>query len=886
MTRNGAYPAFITAMISIFLFTGCAVFSSGPEIAAPSNDELSDDLLLAPQNDTPFEESLFQPNANAAGVAQDDQEEELTEERIQVLVGNFIEEGRSYMDQGLPQKAQEQFAHALELQPDNEEARNLFNQVTSTVENAASMDKTASLTDEISNRTVVRRTQNRMKAVELKKAGEVAMSTEEYSKAVKCFEDALLIVRWNPYLDEGNLDEGSLAGLLENAKNALKRQENDRASELQERIYQQQAEQETAEKERIATRISKLFSDANNAFVNDRFKESELYLNELLKLDPTNKMALELKTLTIDMRHSAKQEELRKNYKKQWRTTFDDLEYDDLPQVDLLQFPSDDEWERISMRGRTALSWDEEDKAPENKAIFDKLIATPIAANFEQASLQEVVDYLKATTGINILISPVIIESGEEPSFDLVTPPRPALDQLELLLSLALPPLKYKVQNGVVTILSAEEPLGEYILDVYDIRDLSKTVANFPAKEFNLTPSDNPEDFADNEEELAPDVMASEELIQLIQDNIVPSSWDNAENTINAIGNFLVVRQSRTVHDKINQLLNDLRASAGILVNVETRFIMVADNFLEDIGVDFRGLDGNINDDANPLAVVPNVLLDDFGDGSISGGYGYGSESDPSGIGTGNDAGVYYDDGGDGDLMGRLENLLDIQLGEDDILDNSGGTTVQFTFLDDVKLEAILRAVSKSSTSNIIQAPSLSIYNGERANITVMKNISYVKDFEPEIAQSSVIAEPIVAVAKDGIILDVRPVVSSDRRFITMELRPTIAQLKTDEKGQLPRFTTGLGVGESVTIELPELEVKRLRTTVTMPDGATLLLGGMKVSVEQKFDSGLPFLMHIPIISFFVSRKSQYESKRKLLILVTANIVIPEESEPKVGISK
>jgi len=300
--------------------------------------------------------------------------------------------------------------------------------------------------------------------------------------------------------------------------------------------------------------------------------------------------------------------------------------------------------------------------------------------------------------------------------------------------------------------------------------------------------------------------------------------------------------------------------------------------------VDFRGLDGNINDLANPLSAVPNVLLDDFGDGQVPGGYG--SDPGPDGLGTGNDAGMYYDDGGDGDLMGRLENLLDIQLGEDGILDNSGGTTLQFTYLDDVKLEAILRAVSKSSTSNIIQAPSLTVYNGERAHITLMKHISYVKDFEPEIAQSAVIAEPVVAIARDGLILDVRPVVSSDRRFITMELRPTVALLKRDEGGSLPQFTTGLGVGESVTVELPELEVKRLRTTVTMPDGSTLLLGGMKISNEQKFDTGLPFFKHIPILSFFLSRKAQYQSKRKLLILVKATIVIPEETEPKIGINR
>ena len=319
-------------------------------------------------------------------------------------------------------------------------------------------------------------------------------------------------------------------------------------------------------------------------------------------------------------------------------------------------------------------------------------------------------------------------------------------------------------------------------------------------------------------------------------------------------------------------------------MNIETRFLAVEDDFLRDVGVDWRGLNGHVNDPANPMAAVPNVLLDDFGDGSASGSYG--SDANPNGIGTGNDAGIYYDDGEDGDLMGRLENLLDIQLGEENILDNSGGTTLQFTYLDDTAMEVILRAVEKSKTANIIQAPSLTVYNGERAHVTMVDHVSYLKDFDSEIAQSAVVAEPVIAVVKDGIILDVKPVVSSDRRFITMELRPTVALLKRNELGGLPQFTTGLGVGESITIELPEMEIKRLRTTVTIPDGSTLLLGGMKISTEQKFDTGLPFLNKIPIVSFFISRKAEYKTKRKLLILVTARIVIPEETEPTIGVNK
>ncbi|MBU0754675.1 MAG: hypothetical protein KJ645_06015, partial [Planctomycetes bacterium] len=630
MTRNGAFPGFIAATVMVLLFTGCAVFSDSPENASLSDS----DLLYAPQDEAvlPTTTALVAgaQEADEESAAGDEGDRNLREQRVQALIAHFTEEGQRFMDEGAPEKAQEQFAHALELDPENEEVRGLFNEVSSTLgESPASL---SSVTSDIRDRIVVRRTQNRLKAEELKQSGEAAMRADDFDKAIKNFEDALLIIRWNPYLDQGVLDESILNGLLETAKSERQRREDAREAALQERIFKQQQEQEQAERERLANKITKLFNDANDAFLSDRFKECELYLDELLKIDPKNEMALELKTLSMDMRHSSTQETLRREYKRQWRTTFDDLEYDDLPQMDLLQFPSESEWERISMRGRTELASAEDSRSPEDEAVLKQLATTPVAANFEQATLEDVVDYFRATTGINFLISPVIIDSGEDYSFDLVTPPRSALDQLELLLSLSTPPLKYKVKNGIVTLLSEEEPLGEYVLDVYDIRDLSKLVQNFPAKEFNLTPSQGYEDTPIEPEDVTADVIAADELISLIQENIDPPSWDNAGNTISPIGNFLVVRQSKQVHEKINQLLNDLRASAGLLVNIETRFIVVEDNFLEDIGVDFRGLDGS-QDEANPLAVVPNVLLDDFGDGSVE--QGYGSESDPSGIGTG-----------------------------------------------------------------------------------------------------------------------------------------------------------------------------------------------------------------------------------------------------------
>ena len=210
-------------------------------------------------------------------------------------------------------------------------------------------------------------------------------------------------------------------------------------------------------------------------------------------------------------------------------------------------------------------------------------------------------------------------------------------------------------------------------------------------------------------------------------------------------------------------------------------------------------------------------------------------------------------------------------------------------FLDDTNVNLVLRAVTKYQTSNIVNAPSLTLRSGQRGNVKGLTTRTYVRDFEPEIAQAAVIAQPELDNVKDGVVLDVRAVASADRRFITLELRPTVIELVQDEFGNdIKQETVSLGTQNSsdVTIELPELRIQRLRTTATVPDGGTLLLGGLKQSVEQTMTSGVPFLSDIPILGSLFSRTGEYTSKRKLIILLKATIVAPEELEPERGFQR
>jgi general secretion pathway protein D len=731
----------------------------------------------------------------------------------------------------------------------------------------------------------VRREQVRIEAESRLRQGEVALAAGDHDRAIRLFEAALLAVQYRPFLVGGELTEPAIEARIAAARDAKADAERKSEIERQTRIARENEQREAEERARQEFKIRALFEAADQAYVDDRFALAENYLGEILAIDPANNDARQLKELARDARMQAVDRDHRESYKRNWRQTFAELTADLRPQVDLVEHPDAKKWREIEARGPLQFTVQDDLISPAEREILDKLRSSTIPLNFSEATLSQAIDWFRANTGVNFLISATIRNSGDEPTFTVNVGAMRALEALDLLLSLSTTPLVRRIENGVVSILTAEEAKGGQILEIFDIRDLIKVVRNFPAKDFNLTPSGfQPDDLGGDTADPQPLVFEGERLVELIRTNIAKDSWEaDPANTVTVVSGALVVHQNRDVQSLIRTLLDDLRRSAGTLVNIESRFITVSDSFLEDIGVDFRGL--GPPDLANPDAAFPSgLVLDDFG--SIPDGFG--TVANPSGIGTKNDLGIFFDEGeGDGDVRARVENLYDSTLGSNQFggspFTNSGGLSLQWemldlggTFLDETMAQAVLRAVSKYGTSNIVDAPSLTVYNGQRASINVTNYVSYVKDFDVEIAQAAVIADPVVDVIADGVVLDVRPVVSADRRFVTMELRPTIATLQRP----IGTFSTTLGIGTSVLIELPQLTLQRARTTVTMPDGATLMLGGWKLIEDQDFDSGIPFLNKIPVLSFIFGRKGKFLNKQKLVIMVKARIVIPEEAEP------
>ncbi|MCE9593516.1 MAG: hypothetical protein K8S98_04920 [Planctomycetes bacterium] len=842
--------------------------SPTPEAGAPAADD------TAANPDAPDAPEAIEAAAPAKGtqqgsqefLAQDAERLQRIHERQGAVSAQYIAAGDRLLDLADLNGALEQYSQALDVMPSSEAAREKIRKVQ--VLMGTSFAEAAQGMKDLESQEVVRRAQARMAAEDAMIQGKAALGHADYDTAVEQFREALTILRYHPLIADGSMNEKAVNGMLEDAVNQAAEAKKAEVARLRSEAEAEKAQREKDQRDYRENQIKSLYNKANQSFLADNYGQAEVLCNQILAMDPGNEAAMELRDVAQSAKHQKADETTRIRYREEWRKTIDELQTMDVPQLDPIVFDDLDRWAEVSRRRPLEFGNRDPRTLQDKQVVIERLEQVRIAPHFvgadDQGSpLSEIASHLQNLSGVNFLISPAVAALDEEAqTIKLDLPERSVKTVLDIIAETS-ESIKWKVEDGVVKFVTKEEMLGGQVLNMYGVQDLIHPVPNFPGREINVNPSGATEQPEDNTPAREGLVVTSDALEALIRDNIAPTSWtDDPKNSVRITeAGTMVVNQTPEVQAQIQKLLEDLREATSIMVDIQARFLKVEDNFLEDIGVDFRGL--------GQPGLGTNRFFNDFGDPSTQGDIG-------KEIGQDSDLGAFFDEGGDGDIRGRVENLYDAALGDENVLTGTGGLSFSWTYLNDLQAELILRAVSKSERVELVTSPRLLVFNTARANLAVLNQVAYVKDFDVEIAQGSSIADPIVDVIQDGVVLDVRPVVSADRRFIMMELRPTVAVLRRP----IQEVATSLGSQNAVSIQLPEVDIQKVRTTVPMPDGGTVMLGGLKVSEKKDLDSGVPILSKIPLIRFLFERKGTYSSNRKLLILLRAGIVIPSEVEP------
>ena len=135
------------------------------------------------------------------------------------------------------------------------------------------------------------------------------------------------------------------------------------------------------------------------------------------------------------------------------------------------------------------------------------------------------------------------------------------------------------------------------------------------------------------------------------------------------------------------------------------------------------------------------------------------------------------------------------------------------------KLEALITKEAKGL--NMITAPRLATYDGQRANISILNQIAYVQDYEVEITNAMSVADPIIGTLNEGLVVDLRPHVDEGGKHITLEISVTEAEVNRP----IPEIQVAAGPS-TVTLQVPEMHVRQMRSTVKLPVGGQALLVG------------------------------------------------------------
>ena len=82
-------------------------------------------------------------------------------------------------------------------------------------------------------------------------------------------------------------------------------------------------------------------------------------------------------------------------------------------------------------------------------------------------------------------------------------------------------------------------------------------------------------------------------------------------------------------------------------------------------------------------------------------------------------------------------------------------------------------------------------------------------------------------------------------------------------------------------IQQLQISTVSIQTTVSNPDGGTVILGGLKRLSEARSEFGPPILSKIPYLNRLFKNTSYGRDAQSLLIMVTPRIIIQEEEEER-----
>lgn len=557
--------------------------------------------------------------------------------------------------------------------------------------------------------------------------------------------------------------------------------------------------------------------------------------------------------------------------------------------------------------------------------------------NFKQASLREVIDKFAETAQMNVSVDePAIAAAGVELDKVLVSENilQPISMRSIMQVVLEKNQLQYLVENDMVVVTTLKKAKGRMYTKVFSVTELVTPIPDFAIPEsqslektlqrvanpsqpwvdaaaaaktalgngtlvsggglmpgggggtLQNTPTGSGNHVVGASATVAPSkANHSEQLMKLVKGMVRPHTWDEqggpGKLAYYDIGGALVVNQTADVITEVNNLLESLRRLQDLSVSVEVRLISLSEAFYERIGVDFQmnlktnGSTRSFEPQLNTASFRPSPFINDISVNNVVTGW------NPNQGGFTPDLDIPVRPNSYGFSAPPFGNYPG---------NGNGGLNLGLAFLNDVQVFMFLEAAAGDRRSNIMQAPKITCFNGQFATVSVTTQQFFVLGLQVFNVGGQFVYMPQNTSVPLGVTLGVQPVVSSDRRFVRLTLPLQFTDQVPDATVPLfpvtafitPVFeggSQGTPIPFTQFFQQPSFTTISVNTTVVVPDGGTVVLGGLKTMSEGRNEFGPPVLSQVPYLNRLFKNTGVGRDTRHLMLMVTPRIIITSEEE-------
>ena len=438
--------------------------------------------------------------------------------------------------------------------------------------------------------------------------------------------------------------------------------------------------------------------------------------------------------------------------------------------------------------------------------------------------------------------------------------------------------------SGIINFIKAAENKKSAMVEdrVFDVRDITAAVKS--ARKIQHKTGDDSKD--DDDEEA--DKKEAEESIKV--DEIIAKAFPGDFSIEGENSNLkymdgpkkLSVRGTAEQIAKAEEVLKRLREVQMIQVSISSRYLKLQDDFWEQFRSEFYDFDNYNNSSKEtahqymnrPMSIAGNPM----GINLTNSSYGHSDE-----VNAAFAPGKYWNE-----VLGSIRNGG--FSGVDNVFNHGASSFsnkdtdgLSFGFqqnglLGDLQTQWFLQMVRKNSRADELFNPHLMVFNNRYGWIRFAVHVPYTKSYGEGSGTYGMQAQ--LADLEDGCSLEVEPRVSTDKKYVTIQAQPRIDGIYAMNQTVFGSME-GTDPAGVYTIDLPTVMRFEAKTYATVPDGGSVLIGGLSTNINSRGRNGVPMLQDLPIVGNMFSNRYTQKSKETYTCLINAKIVLLEEEEAK-----